>query len=635
MNICSAYASPEELLVLSSSSDDNEKRRVSSIINTRINKHYTFITHAGLKNQPNLSFTDRIVIIDEVHNLLGNTGYMYIMAAIQRSKNYRLVLLSATPAYDNIRDMFELSNMLNGKANQFQTREALKINGHIDVVKTGIVEDLYKNKIYSLTDSGKKLLLNRMAGKVVYLKVDTSQFPSVRYPGSTKSINSINMSMGVVRCNMEGIQDKYYTQAVEGIKFNPLSGNLEMLSSMIYPDLNGKRIFGIDGMNAYINGNLDTSFLLKQNIKQHSTKLYSLLQNIASTKGKIYIHSSSITNDGVPLIASCLRKNGIDKILVITSDMSADNIAKNIRKFNLPENDDGSKIKILIGSGIIAEGITLKSVRQGHVYEPEWNYSGIDQIIGRIIRRGSHSRLPKEDQTVEIFLYCAVSSNLSRSVDVAKYALATIKDTELKKFERDLAKSAFTCPLFKGRNTVAGTDGSRECDYTTCSYTCNAVGSVSRTDSSTFNLFLHDKETYERVASKIASAFNATKEISITDLVKKSGVDKKIIENIMKYKPPVPVIRKGDIYISKKSPQKVVVGKIPKKTQAVKPRGFVNEKGKFSIEVPKGTKMSSKICETGYDKAELTAILTQLGVTFPAKITKASMCLALQKHLGL
>ena len=46
MNICSDYASPEELLLLSSQ-DDNERRRMNSIIKTRIKKHYTFVTHSG------------------------------------------------------------------------------------------------------------------------------------------------------------------------------------------------------------------------------------------------------------------------------------------------------------------------------------------------------------------------------------------------------------------------------------------------------------------------------------------------------------------------------------------------------------------------------------------------------------
>ena len=52
-----------------------------------------------------------------------------------------------------------------------------------------------------------------------------------------------------------------------------------------------------------------------------------------------------------------------------------------------------------------AEGISLKNVRYVHITEPYWHPVRIHQVIGRARRICSHSELPKELQTVEVFLY--------------------------------------------------------------------------------------------------------------------------------------------------------------------------------------------------------------------------------------
>jgi hypothetical protein len=52
-----------------------------------------------------------------------------------------------------------------------------------------------------------------------------------------------------------------------------------------------------------------------------------------------------------------------------------------------------------------AEGISLESVRQVHLMEPYWNYVRLEQVKGRAIRICSHTKLPFEERTVEVFTY--------------------------------------------------------------------------------------------------------------------------------------------------------------------------------------------------------------------------------------
>lgn len=594
-------------------------------------RNYSFITYDAMKKSADLVFTDKVVIIDEVHNLLGNTGYDFLSKIIKKSKNYKLILLSATPAYDTITDMFQISNLLNGKANQYNISK-LKEENYIKLLLTENKE-FYSNNIYTLTSKGESSLINNLHGKVSYLKSDSSDFPSIEFPKSQKSLQGKQLSLPVVVCNMNEFQNKRYLAGVSGKQLNVIEGVYEHLSSIIYPDDNeGKYVFGKLGMENYIN-NKKTDFLLKKNVINHSTKLYNLLENLGDPEkltGKIFINARMIKDDGVPLISACLQRNGYKKVIVITSDFLTEQIIKKIEEFNSPTNDNGEKYQILVASGIISEGITLKSIKQIHIYEPSWNYSSIDQIIGRGVRKNSHSRLPLEKRKVEVYLYCAVSSNLEKSVDFSKYYLASLKDKILKKFERLLAKDSFTCSLFKKQNIRKGEDGSRECDYEECNYTCNYEGDSNFIDTSTYNLFLHDKEKYEEISSKINKIFGKTNQISLEDLVEKTGEIKEDIVNIMKYNPPNKIVNISNIYSLKDTRNKEKFGKILLKSvqeDESKKIEFSIFDGKFFIEiVQKNGKLNKKNCLTGFSKQELIYIATKNKIVLPEKLTKAILC---------
>jgi superfamily II DNA/RNA helicase len=381
----------------------------------------------------------------------------------------------------------------------------------------------------------------------------------------------------------------------------------------------------------YINKN-NTDFLLKKNVLKHSTKLYNLLEILGDPEkltGKIFINARMIKDGGIPLISACLYRNGFRKVISITSEVLSAKIVSKIEEFNRPSNDNGEKYQILVASDIISEGITLKSIRQVHIYAPSWNYSSIDQIIGRAVRKNSHSRLPQNQRKVEVYLYCAISSEINQSVDFSKYYLATLKDKILKRFERLLAKDSFTCSLFKKQNIRVGESGSRICDYEECNYQCNYEGNPSL-DTSTYNLFLHNKEKYEEISSKITEIFGKTKDISLTDLITKSGELEEDVVNIMKYNPPKKVLNISNIYSLKDTSNNVNFGKIKAKStveDASKIVEFSLLDGKFFIEiVQKNGKRNKKNCLTGFSKQELVDIAVKNNIVLPQKPTKAILC---------
>jgi hypothetical protein len=198
---------------------------------------------------------------------------------------------------------------------------------------------------------------------------------------------------------------------------------------------------------------------------------------------------------------------------------------EHLRKiYNNKDNKDGKYIKIIIGSPIISEGITLKNTRQVHILEPSWNMSKINQIIGRAVRNYSHNDLEKEYRDVQIYKYTSVPYKNSKlqSIDKQKYILSEYKDRSNKEVERLLKQIAFDCNLkVSDENLVPG---SAECDYTSCDYQCEI--STKKTlprDKSTYLMYLDffDKYDIEYTTNFIKEMFKIYFVWSIDDILQK------------------------------------------------------------------------------------------------------------------
>ena len=76
-------------------------------------------------------------------------------------------------------------------------------------------------------------------------------------------------------------------------------------------------------------------------------------------------------------------------------------------------------IKVLLGSPSIKEGVSLLRVKQVHIMEPYWHPVRVEQVIGRARRICSHQSLPKELQTVEVFIYIMTFTETQLNSDFA------------------------------------------------------------------------------------------------------------------------------------------------------------------------------------------------------------------------
>jgi len=495
-------------------------------------------------SNPIKNLNNCVVIVDEAHNVTNNDVYVALQTILQKSFNYKLILLTATPMYDNPKEIFEISNLLNLNSPEYQ----LPIRNDLfkpfrDNLPLAIKEqspyvngNVLKGGIIKITEKGMNLLSNALLGKISYIKPNVETNPDVIVQGKPLLKNRIGSS-NVVYCQMSSYQYKVYLQALsldvkqdskydisaiqnifanENIKESANVSRTSSLfkhssdaSTIVYPN----NSFGKEG---YINSSLK-EVLNIENLQKYSSKLYKLLQNVNNSPGNTFIFSNYVSFGGTSLLRELFLNNGYKdyksrqteeehfKSFIIFDDSTNPETREKYRRiFNSPENKNGKLVKIIIGSPIISEGITLKNVRQVHILEPSWNMSRINQIIGRAVRNFSHKDLEPSQKNVHIFKYVSVYVHPQQPkdsffIDREKYILSEEKDRSNKIVERMLKEISFDCQFNQARNINVSTslDNTAECDYTTCSFDCKIHNKSDKIDYSTYNLYLSSFDKFD------------------------------------------------------------------------------------------------------------------------------------------
>jgi len=202
--------------------------------------------------------------------------------------------------------------------------------------------------------------------------------------------------------------------------------------------------------------------------------------------------------------------------IVITgqsSEEGVENISEQSKKivttvFSNIENKEGKNIKLVLGSKVMNEGISLHNVYTVQILDVYFNFGRIDQVNGRGIRWCSHYNLMSEHNVfpkVKVYKYAvSIDSNSGiLSTEEELYYKAEQKYLIIKKIERSLKEIAIDCPLFQPGNMfpeeidfynkcvepnnklldVVITDKNNKelnicpakCDFTNCLYKCNSA----------------------------------------------------------------------------------------------------------------------------------------------------------------
>lgn len=421
--------------------------------NKKIDRHYKIYSYhkfISLCEENKIKLKNTLLVIDEVQNMVSAKGSFYknLKKVIDKSdKKTKIILLSATPMFDKPVELALTMNLLKledeipiGRAFNRQFLKSYKKDGikYYKIINDDILKDYLRGYISYYRGANPKAFPKDIF-KVVKCKMEDFQYKSYLTSLST----------------FEYMKGSFKDVDILDLPFNFLLGP-RLISNIAFPN----KGIGEKGFSS-----LKGSCLKKSNMKKYSKKFYKILNKIKQSSGPIFIYSNFKDNGGLKSLVKFLEHNGFknfkvngegtNRFGVWSGDES--NSVKEILKatFNKSDNYNGSKIKILLGTPSIKEGVSLLRVEQVHILEPYWNMSRLKQIIGRAIRFCSHKDLPSKKRQVEIFLYLSVYPGLE-TVDQQIWSMAQEKNVLIDMFEQVMKETAIDCRLFKKRNVYKG-----------------------------------------------------------------------------------------------------------------------------------------------------------------------------------
>lgn len=446
-------------------------------------------------------FSDRLIIIDEAHNLRNpsETGKKKISHAfktlITNVKNVKLLLLTATPMFNDATEIIWTLNLL------------LQNNSYPLLKKKNIFDPLGNLLIEKGEHIGKKNLIESTRGIVSFMRGENPYtFPFRLYPSinndskvitkfPTKTIGNVEISendsikfLEIVGSPMSKFQYDSYNSIVNSIEnlddINKMDyddedntgiNNIQIsaqISNLVYPCkekpgfMYGNRGFYknfIIRKNKFEYIDPSNQFLAADNISKYSSKIHYIIENVKKSNGIVFIYSRYY-GAGIFPLAIALEHAGYSKysesicqgikteknrgkyILISTNKMFSPNNNAEIAEAKKLNSD----IKVIIVSKIGSEGIDFKRIREIHVLEPWYNLNNIEQIIGRGVRNCSHAAIPIAERNVTIYLHASTCPDPNiESIDLYTYRRAEQKQKRIADVETILKANSVDCILNK------------------------------------------------------------------------------------------------------------------------------------------------------------------------------------------
>lgn len=521
-------------------SDMKRARRVGKLVG----EYYTLATFEKFAKQlrglddarVKSKYSNHIIVIDEVHNirLKGDKTeeqldiYNQFHRFLHLVDNCKVILMSGTPIKDNTSEIANVMNLILPLTNQFDPDTF--VQEYFD--KDGDGSSFKPEKT--------REFIQKISGRVSFLKSMTSDVKKVFMGERMGNLKHFK----VWPTKMSRFQSDVYSDAyARDKKDKTISSYSRQASLFVFPD----GTYGTEGSEKYISrrtvtslkGTKKTTYVLSKELSQEigrdvnrlrrfSCKYADLIENILTTNAKTFIYCEFVDGSGAILLGLILQHFGYSpftgkettkalRYAIVTNKTSSPReIKKTIDRYNMPANRDGEIVSVIIGSKVIAEGYTLKSVSREVILTPHWNYSETAQAIARGWRVGSHSQSPNIKE-LKIYQTVSFPDTDTPSKDLEMYELSEKKDMQIKEVEYAIKRSAFDCWLNKDRNMIPGYDGMRECDYRQCDYKC--VGQPpADVDVTTYNLYY---SLQVQLIEHLTNFFKENYSITLPELMKK------------------------------------------------------------------------------------------------------------------
>lgn len=399
------------------------------------------------------SLDNKLLIIDEVHNLLSNMisadakNGAKIYDMIMNAHNLKIIALSGSPV---ISDPFELAllfNMLRGNIQFPGAKEKFTaFPGYQDFHKYFV--DYAKNSIIN-----KNIFQERIVGLVSFYSGMTGENSAIpfKHKPIIKEIPMSNYQWAIYlkfRNQEQDEERKIKFNKNKFVKFEnkrpKRSSNTtfrvktRQASNFAFPVRIEKPEFKKKEKPSVFEQTVKrilrelTDEELTEGLHTYSPKMHQMVEDIKHSEGNIFVYSQFISLEGIGVFARILEAhsfinfNDLDDpsktkdyhTFAIFSGNTHENMRKRILDtFNKKNNKDGKHIRILLATAAASEGINLKNVQTVIITEPYWHAMRLQQIVGRAARINSHADLPPEKREVHTIIYLSVAP---KDIDMKK-----------------------------------------------------------------------------------------------------------------------------------------------------------------------------------------------------------------------
>ena len=416
------YITQDEHLLIQNGTD-GQRKRVKANVMRQIEANYEIMSFEKFKtqlknNRPDLASYIRewtkntVLVIDEAHNMMnenfstsktpqileegileGNQspkGFLTICMRLLSKfadPSCKFIFMTATPIFDNIAQLKELVYAINP---EFKFSRGDKI---ADVIQY-------------------------LEGRVSYFPgISSNAYPSVSYITHSVPFSKTQDELSVLHAGeWEGIN----RMINETFLIN------QRQIAMAVPEANNKKLKPTD--------------VVKQ-LRTYAPKVATLLKELEAP-GKHVVYSNFV-KWGLEIVEEALQQKGwvnytdvrkgkateVKGKVYAVWDGNADDYDKQLIKavVNSRENLFGDKIRVVLGSPSIKEGISFKHIQHMHILDPLWNWNAKVQVEGRAIRFCSH-----------VDINPTVHKPLKRHVAVHLYTIVP----------REKGKVKFTCDQY-------------------------------------------------------------------------------------------------------------------------------------------------------------------------------------------
>ena len=525
-----------------------------------------------------LHCNNTLIIMDEIHSTRQIASdstkeedlkkIRPVLEAIARyAKQSKLLLLSATPMYNDVREIEWIINLLRWN----QGLSPMSWNKWYNAKKNDWLQPKRRSVEY---------FMSKIRGFISFIRGENPHtFPRRLYPESS----TINMD-GVIL-----YESKMSQEQTDFVKQKKEESKDAFASSVIQNTLSSQQ---------YLSASSDNKWS-PELVQKWAPKLWSCWTQIKQCRGPSFVYSQYLTH-GIYEMARTLemlgwkRESGSsflskeeqktvepfcwnhrckkseipkvsDKPFMQAKYALVDGNSKNLYEIlsimNRESNMDGSKCAALLGSRVIEVGVSLKCIRQVHILEPWFHMNSMEQAIGRAVRNRSHIRLPKDERNVTIYLHCATYSD-EDSIDITMYKTAIDKMRMMGEATRYIAEQAIDCYIqtninyIRDRNMIQMKDSvgnmreimkgdqdfSARCHYSKCEISCGAVESSEEDTLQYLNLNAeqlfptHFSILMERMPAVIQSLPVITHESLASALGTSTDITKKLLQTYIKEK---------------------------------------------------------------------------------------------------